>query len=136
MNSVPYNAKLLADMLLNDLVSNDPIVITPGGLRAVSIGDSNLNIKTYNEVFEATKVLSNLLNNANAKGAVKVGKRNKVNVADSFIPYPLENLNMKMFYDILTEFFKKFDCVLRVRENHTAVDKENRIKIKVVWKSN
>jgi hypothetical protein len=136
MNNVPYNAKLLADMLLNDLVSNDPIVITPGGLRATSIGASNLNIKTYNEVFEVTKVLSNKLNNANAQGPVKAGKRNKVIVTGTFIPYPLENLNLKMFYEILTEFFKKFECVLRIKENHTALDKENRLKIKVVWKSN
>ena len=124
-----FTSQLLADMILNDLVDNNPIVFEPNGLRMIAVGNSQFNIKTYMEIFEIVKVLSLKLNKL-----TESGKSGKVGTADSFITSPLTDFNLKMIYDVLGLFFKKFGCNIKIRENHAAINNEPRLKIKVVWK--
>lgn len=130
----PYNAKMLSDMLLNDLVTNDPIVVIPGGLRDIILGKSDLNTKTYNEIYELAKDLSAKLNVSNIRLGIKEGKRNSVTVRGEYVCFPLDNINLKMVYEVLGGFFDKFECVLRIKEDHAVTGTKPRLKVKVSWK--
>ena len=124
----PFSSKLLSDLLLNDLVDNQPMLFTPNSIRMAALGNCEFNKKTYLEIFEITKVLSLELNKLTENGKNGIAIVNK-----TFINTPLTDFNTKMINSVLKEFFTKFGCSIRIRENHAAINDEPRLKIKVAW---
>ena len=129
--SAPFNKQLLVDMLLNDLVDEEmSIEFRPGNARCIAVGNDKKNEHTYFQLFEIAKFLSTKLNAKTMPGQHEIGK---IGVNEAVYTDCLSKLNMKMVKEVLEGFFKKFGCNFRLRENHAALEKEPKLKIKVVW---